>query len=141
MENFTPFSSSIGGIIIGISVVLYFYTTGRLAGISGIFANSLTHKLNRSSNILFLLGLVIGPLIYFIVNKSYVEFKINNSIILIILAGFFVGLGTRMGQGCTSGHGICGISRISIRSIIATATFIIAGIITVFFLQKFGIHI
>lgn len=141
MYNFTPFNSLVGGFIIGASIVLYFYTTGRLAGISGILANTVTNKLNRASNFLFILGLIIGPLIYFFFNKSSVNFEITNSFILIILGGFFVGLGTKMSGGCTSGHGICGISRFSIRSIIATIIFIITAIITVFILQQSGIHL
>ena len=141
MYNFTPLPSLIGGIIIGFSVILYFYTTGRLAGISGILANSVTNKLNRFSNFLFLLGLIIGPLLYFLLNKTSGTFEITNSLILIVLGGFLVGLGTRMGGGCTSGHGICGISRFSIRSIFATIIFISFGIITVFILQQFGIHL
>ena len=112
-----------------------------MAGISGILANSVTNKLNRFSNFLFLLGLIIGPLIYFLFNKTSGTFEITNSLILIVLGGFLVGLGTRMGGGCTSGHGICGISRFSIRSIFATIIFISFGIITVFILQQFGIHL
>ena len=141
MYNFTPLSALTGGIIIGFAVVLFFYTTGRLAGISGIFANAFTSKSNRSSNLLFLLGLVLGPLGYLYFTKTSVNFEINNSYILVIIAGFLVGLGTRMGGGCTSGHGICGISRISVRSIIATITFIFTGMLTVFILQQFGIYL
>ena len=141
MYNFTPISALTGGLIIGCAVVLFFYTTGRLAGISGIFANAFTSKENRSSNLLFLLGLVIGPLGYLYFTKIPVNFEITNSYILVIIAGFLVGLGTRMGGGCTSGHGICGISRFSIRSIIATITFIISGVITVFILQQFGFYL
>ena len=141
MYNFTPLSALTGGIIIGFAVVLFFYTTGRLAGISGIFANALTRKLNRSSNLLFLLGLVVGPMGYFYLSEAAINFEITNSYILIIIAGFLVGLGTRMGGGCTSGHGICGISRISVRSIIATITFIFTGMLTVFILQQFGIYL
>ena len=141
MYNFTPISALTGGLIIGCAVVLFFYTTGRLAGISGIFANAFTSKENRSSNLLFLLGLVIGPLGYLYFTKIPVNFEITNSYILIIIAGFLVGLGTRMGGGCTSGHGICGISRFSLRSIIATITFIISGVITVFILQQFGFYL
>ena len=115
MYNFTPISALTGGLIIGCAVVLFFYTTGRLAGISGIFANAFTSKENRSSNLLFLLGLVIGPLGYLYFTKIPVNFEITNSYILVIIAGFLVGLGTRMGGGCTSGHGICGISRFSFR--------------------------
>ena len=141
MYNFTPLSALTGGIIIGFAVVLFFYTTGRLAGISGIFANALTRKLNRSSNLLFLLGLVIGPIGYLYLTKATINFEITNSYILIIIAGFLVGLGTRMGGGCTSGHGICGISRISVRSIIATITFMFTGMLTVFILQQFGMYL
>ena len=141
MYNFTPISALTGGLIIGCAVVLFFYTTGRLAGISGIFANAFTNKENRSSNLLFLLGLVIGPLCYLYFTKIPVNFEITNSYILVIIAGFLVGLGTRMGGGCTSGHGICGISRFSFRSIIATITFIISGVITVFILQQFGFYL
>ena len=141
MYNFTPISALTGGLIIGCAVVLFFYTTGRLAGISGIFANAFTSKENRSSNLLFLLGLVIGPLGYLYFTKIPVYFEITNSYILIIIAGFLVGLGTRMGGGCTSGHGICGISRFSFRSIIATITFIISGVITVLILQQFGFYL
>ena len=131
MYNFTPISALTGGIIIGCAVVLFFYTTGRLAGISGIFANVFINKSNRSSNLLFLLGLVLGPLGYFYFTKAPVSFEITNSYILVLIAGFLVGIGTRMSGGCTSGHGICGISRFSLRSIIATISFILTGIITV----------
>ena len=141
MYNFAPLSALTGGVIIGFAVVLFFYTTGRLAGISGIFSNALTDKLNRSSNLLFLLGLVVGPIGYFYLSKATVHFEITNSYIFIIIAGFLVGLGTRMGGGCTSGHGICGISRISVRSIIATIAFIFAGMLTVFILQQFGMYL
>jgi len=140
MYNFTPLSALIGGLIIGSSVVLFFYTTGRIAGISGIFAKVITTKTNRSSNYLFLLGLIVGPLIYFYTSNSPVNFKITDSLLLIIFGGFLVGLGTSMGGGCTSGHGICGISRISIRSIVATFIFIITGMLTVFILQQFGVY-
>ncbi len=141
MENFTPILSLFGGLIIGSSVVLYFYTTGRLAGISGIFANGLTVKKNKSSNLLFLLGLIIGPSIYLLISNQEITFSVTNSFFLIIGAGFFVGLGTRMSSGCTSGHGICGISRFSTRSIIATISFVITGVITVFVLQQFGFYL
>jgi hypothetical protein len=140
MYNFTPYSALIGGLIIGCAVILFFYTTGKLAGISGIFASVITSKARRSSNILFLIGLVIGPLCFFYFTKEPAKFEITNSITLIIIGGFLVGLGTRMGGGCTSGHGICGISRISIRSMVATITFIISGMLTVFILQQFGIY-
>ena len=141
MYNFTPISALAGGIIIGFAIVLFFYTTGKLAGISGIFANVFTNKSNRSSNLLFLFGLVLGPLGYFYFTKAPVSFEITNSVILILIAGFLVGMGTRMSGGCTSGHGICGISRFSIRSIAATIAFIFSGVVTVFIFQQFGFYL
>ena len=84
--------------------------------------------------------MVLGPLIYFYTTKVPANFKITDSLVLIIIGGLLVGLGTRMGGGCTSGHGICGISRFSIRSIVATITFILTGMLTVFILQQFGIY-
>ena len=143
MHNFTPVSALIGGLIIGLSVVLYFYTNGRLAGISGIFENAISNTSKRLSNILFLIGLVIGPMIiYYIISPNeQIAFKITNSYFLIISGGFLVGFGTRLGGGCTSGHGICGIGRLSVNSMIATALFVATGIITVFILQQLGVYL
>ena len=141
MYNFTPYNSFIGGIIIGLSVILFFLTMGRLAGISGIFANAIISKSNRFNNILFLAGLVIGPFLYNYFTNAKIVFEVTNSLILILIGGFLVGLGTKMSSGCTSGHGICGVSRLSIRSIVATITFIISGIFTVYILQLYGIHL
>ena len=143
MYNFTPVSALIGGLIIGLSVVLYFYTTGRLAGISGIFENAISNTSKRLSNILFLIGLVIGPMIiYYIISPNeQIAFKITNSYFLIISGGFLVGFGTRLSGGCTSGHGICGIGRLSLNSMVATATFVATGMITVFILQQLGIYL
>lgn len=137
-NNFTPYSSLIGGLIIGFSVILYLYTTGKLAGVSGIFANAITSSNNRFTNFLFLLGLVIGPAIYLLIKDA--NFEITRSITLIAIGGFLVGFGTSLGRGCTSGHGVCGISRLSFRSIIATLLFVIIAMITVFLLQKIGVH-
>ena len=133
--NFTPYSSLIGGLIIGVAVVLFFITTGRLAGISGIVSSTLEKNENKFSNLLFIIGLVLGPLVFIFFSKNDVVFKMTSSIPLIIIGGLLVGLGTKMGRGCTSGHGICGISRFSMRSILATIIFMILAMITVFFLQ------
>lgn len=143
MHNFTPISALIGGIIIGLSVVLYFYATGRLAGISGIFENAITQTSQRVSNTLFLIGLVVGPLIIYniVLPNNPIAFEITHSYLLIIPGGFLVGFGTRLGGGCTSGHGICGIGRLSVNSMVATATFVAIGVITVFTLQQFGIYL
>ena len=133
--NFTPYSSLIGGLIIGVAVVLFFITTGRLAGISGIVSSTLEKNENKFSNLLFIIGLVLGPLVFIFFSKNDVVFKMTSSIPLIIVGGLLVGAGTKIGRGCTSGHGICGISRFSMRSILATIIFMILAMITVFFLQ------
>ena len=133
--NFTPYSSLIGGLIIGFAIVLFFITTGRLAGISGIVSSTLEKNENKFSNLLFIIGLVLGPLVYIFFSKNDVVFKMTSSIPLIIAGGLLVGLGTKIGRGCTSGHGICGISRFSKRSIFATIIFMIFAMITVYFLQ------
>ncbi len=141
MHNFTPQNSFIGGLIIGFAVLLYFYTTGRLAGVSGIFANAFTSKDKKISNWLFLIGLILGPLLITNTSSSKIDFTVTDSVILISIAGFLVGLGTRIGGGCTSGHGICGISRFSIRSILGTLIFIITAVLTVFILQQYGFYL
>ena len=129
--NFTPVTATLGGILIGLAVVVFFLFNGRLVGISGIAANALTEKNNRFDNILFLLGLVIGPILYSLFTKNEINITISNSFILLIFAGLLVGIGTRISGGCTSGHGISGIGRFSLRSIVATVTFMIVGILTV----------
>jgi len=130
--NFTPVSATLGGMVIGSAVVIFFLFNGRLVGISGIAANALTEKNNKLDNIFFLLGLVIGPIFYRFFIKNEISITISNSFSLLILAGLLVGIGTRVSGGCTSGHGISGIGRFSLRSIVATITFMIVGIITVF---------
>ena len=137
--NFTPFSAFVGGIFIGVAVIFYFISTGRLAGVSGIVNNFLTKPQNRSSNFLFLVGLVIGPIFYSLISKNDISFSMTPSIPLIVLGGILVGYGTKIGSGCTSGHGICGISRFSIRSIVATISFILLAMITVFLLKLLGL--
>ena len=129
--NFTPFSAFVGGAIIGFAVVLFFIGNGRLAGVSGIASNFLTSKINRVDNFLFLIGLVVGPIIFSIFINNEIPFLITDSFPLIIFGGLLVGIGTRVSGGCTSGHGICGIGRFSLRSIFATITFILTGIATV----------
>ena len=129
--NFTPLSALFGGLLIGLSVALFFILNGRMIGISGIASNFLVSKDNRLENFLFLIGLILGPLIYSFTTNKEINISISNSLVLLVIAGILVGFGTRLSNGCTSGHGISGISRFSLRSIIATATFMIVGIITV----------
>ena len=129
--NFTPISALIGGLLIGLSVALFFILNGRMIGISGIASNLLVSKNNRIDNFLFLIGLILGPLIYNLISGKEINISISSSLILLIIGGTLVGFGTRLSGGCTSGHGISGISRFSLRSIIATITFMLAGILTV----------
>ena len=129
--NFTPVSALTGGLLIGLSVALFFILNGRMIGISGIASNFLISKNNRIENFLFLVGLILGPLIYSLISGQEVTISISSSLILLIIAGALVGFGTRLSSGCTSGHGISGISRFSLRSIIATITFMLVGILTV----------
>ena len=129
--NFTPITATLGGMIIGLAVIIFFLFNGRLVGISGIAANALTEKDNKFDNLLFLLGLILGPILYTLFTNQEINITISNSFILLIIAGLLVGIGTRISGGCTSGHGISGIGRFSLRSIIATITFMIIGILTV----------
>ena len=124
----------VGGSILGISVVGYLYVNGRIAGISGLLAQVLQPKLLLNNPAFwFLSGLFIIPFIYQLFVEP--EIVIKSSPLGLIIAGLLVGFGTRLGSGCTSGHGICGISRLSVRSIVATVTFMLAGIVTVFVIR------
>ena len=133
--NFTPISAFLGGSLIGLAVVIFFVFNGRLIGISGIASNFLTSKNNRFDNFLFIAGLIIGPILYKFFTSQEINISISNSFYLLVVAGLLVGVGTRIGGGCTSGHGISGIGRLSLRSIVATATFMIVAILT-FYLER-----
>jgi len=129
--NFTPITALTGGLLIGLSVALFFILNGRMIGVSGIASNFLISKENRIENLFFLVGLILGPTIYTFFLGQEIQITISNSLFLLIGGGALVGFGTRLSSGCTSGHGISGISRFSLRSIIATITFMIVGILTV----------
>lgn len=129
MHNFVW--SFIGGILLGISAVGYLYTNGLIAGISGLVSQVLNLKgIINTSALWFLLGLFIVPFIYAAFVQPQIYIKVTP--FMLIIAGVLVGFGTRLGSGCTSGHGICGISRLSKRSIIATMSFMFAGFIAVY---------
>jgi len=128
--NFTPLSAFTGGLLIGFAAFLFFVFNGRMAGVSSIASDSFLKDHNRYDNLLFLIGLIIGPIL-FSLSGNKIESILTNSLPLIIIGGLLVGIGTKIGKGCTSGHGVCGISRFSIRSIIATISFILTGVITV----------
>ena len=128
--NFTPLSAFTGGLLIGFAVFLFFIFNGRIAGVSSIASETFLKDQNRYDNLLFLIGLVIGPIL-FSFSGNEIESVLTSSLPLLILGGLLVGVGTKIGNGCTSGHGVCGISRFSIRSIIATIVFILTGVFTV----------
>ena len=130
--NFTPITALTGGLLIGLSVALFFILNGRMIGVSGMASNFLISKENRIENLFFLVGLILGPSIYTFFLGQEIQITISNSLFLLVGGGALVGFGTRLSSGCTSGHGISGISRFSLRSIIATITFMIVGILTVF---------
>ena len=138
--EFTPLSSLIGGMLIGLSAVIFLITNGRIAGISGIISRLLPpsiHKPDFPQGFLFLTGLILSiPTWYFINGSMPVQFISENYLILSI-AGLLVGFGAVLGNGCTSGHGVCGISRLSTRSITATGTFMMTSFITVLLLRHF----
>ncbi|ENW30934.1 YeeE/YedE family protein [Acinetobacter lwoffii] len=124
----------IGGLMLGLSVVGYLYVNGRIAGISGLIGQVLNSKtMFKTPAIWFLSGLIITPFIYGLFVQP--EIELNASPLMMIVAGLMVGFGTRLGSGCTSGHGICGISRLSKRSIIATMTFMFAGFVAVYIIR------
>ncbi|MEI5668540.1 YeeE/YedE family protein [Bosea sp. CCNWLW174] len=127
----TPFwHSLLGGMLIGLSASLLLLLNGRVAGISGILGR-LAQGTQLPANAAFVIGLILGPLIYRLAAGTWPAVTITTSLPVIALAGLLVGFGTRMGSGCTSGHGIVGLARLSPRSIAAVVTFLGAGIITV----------
>jgi uncharacterized protein len=131
MANFTPVSAAIGGALIGLSAVLLMLFSGRIAGISGILGECLTPGSDKGWRLAFLAGLLAVPLIATLAGFSVAQPQMPGWGIVVI-AGLLVGFGTRMAAGCTSGHGICGIARLSPRSVAATAIFMAAAIIVVF---------
>ena len=128
--------SLVGGGFIGIAVSILLLFNGKILGVSGILGELLNHPLSKNNwRLFFVIGLLISPFIY---NIFYPipSVKISSNNLLIILGGLLVGFGSRLGSGCTSGHGVCGVARLSVRSLIATATFIFFGFITVYVLKK-----
>ena len=117
--------------MLGVATVILLLGIGRIAGISGIFSSLLKPKRVEMWQVLFIAGLVISPLLYKLV-RPLPDVEVSTSLPLLIVAGLLVGFGTRLGSGCTSGHGICGNARLSPRSMAATVTFMLFGIVTVY---------
>ncbi len=136
LQNFTPISAMIGGALIGISAFLLFWFNGRIAGISSIMSGLMTTDgANRHWRLSFLLGLMLGAGLWQLLGSVNFSLRQDYPLPLIILGGFLVGFGTRLGSGCTSGHGICGLALLSRRSLAATLTFMACGLVTVYLIR------
>lgn len=132
MESFTPISGFVGGTLIGLASVLLLWLNGRIAGISGIVGGMLSQRGSEVGwRVVFVIGLLLGAFGYTLAAGG-LAVTIPASVPVLIVAGLLVGFGTRLGSGCTSGHGVCGIGRLSRRSIVATATFMAVSVATVF---------
>lgn len=144
MENFTPLSATIGGILIGLAATMLLLTQGRIAGISNIVGGLLeTNEDDRLWRILFIVGLIVGSSTYVFFGENTSDININpfqlndkNHMFFMILGGLLVGFGSQIGSGCTSGHGVCGLGRFSMRSLTATITFMVTAGITVFVVRS-----
>ncbi|WP_150913437.1 YeeE/YedE family protein [Marinobacter halotolerans] len=133
--QFTPWTALAGGAVIGVAAAILLLLNGRIAGISGILGGILTTSpTDIPWRAAFVAGLVLAPLAWMMF-AGLPPIQINAGYPVIIAAGLLVGIGTRYGSGCTSGHGVCGISRLSPRSLVATATFMAAGFITVYVIR------
>lgn len=134
-SEFTPWTSLVGGLLIGLSVALFVLFNGRIAGISGVLGGLLRPLQGDIAwRIAFLAGLLGAPLLYGVF-AALPEARIEAGTGTLVVAGLLVGLGTRYGAGCTSGHGVCGLSRRSPRSLVATASFMLAGFVTVYIVR------
>lgn len=137
MTTFTPISALLGGAMIGLAAALLVIFNARIAGISGIIANALSQKpAEQLWRYAFIIGLMISPLLYQLFAPLPIITNVANLPTLAI-AGLLVGIGTQYASGCTSGHGICGLSRFSIRSLVATLSFMGSGFITVYLVRHF----
>jgi len=136
LQNFTPVSALSGGALIGLSAVLLFWLIGRIAGISSIMSGLFTTQgYHRHWRIAFLVGLVAGAGLWRAMALAPLAVRQDYPMIWIVIGGLLVGIGTRLGSGCTSGHGICGIAMFSKRSIVATLVFMATGFVTVFLMR------
>lgn len=138
MTNFAPVWGLVGGALIGLAAIILMLTIGRIAGVSGIVLNAMTASdtAGRSWRLAFILGLPLGALLVTAVGlKDWSSMSFPATMPTMVIAGFIVGAGSTFGSGCTSGHGICGLARFSMRSIVATVTFIASAAATVFVIR------
>lgn len=142
METFAPVSALIGGLLIGAAATLFLWLNGRIAGVSNIVAGLL--EIRRGDvlwRLLFLCGLVAGASLYYLAFGEVPLHRADFPAWLLAAAGLLVGFGTSLGSGCTSGHGVCGLGRLSVRSLVATSVFVAVGIVTTFVVRHiFGVY-
>ena len=134
MSTFTPLSAAVGGALIGFAAVLLMITTGRIAGVSGFVSRLLPPYEDGQAmvRLAFVAGIVAAPLLYPMMTGESVGIAVSSSLPLLVIAGGLVGLGSVLGGGCTSGHGVCGTARLSARSLVATPTFVVVAMATVY---------
>jgi uncharacterized protein len=132
--EFTPWASLAGGIMIGLAAVLLMAVHGRIAGISGIAVRMFPPYVEKGApgRVAFIAGVVLGPLVYACVTGAWAPLSITAGTVTLIVAGLLVGFGSVWGSGCTSGHGVCGLSRLSVRSLVAVVSFMTTAVVTVF---------
>ncbi|HCL4246237.1 YeeE/YedE family protein [Pseudomonas aeruginosa] len=136
MTEFIPVSGLVGGMLIGVASVLMLWGTGRIAGISGIFGGLLTPARGDIAwRAFFVAGMLLGGLLWPLISGEPLPVELQVSWPLMLLAGVLVGFGTRLGSGCTSGHGVCGIGRLAPRSMVATAVFMASAFLTTFIIH------
>ena len=134
-NHFTPWASLAGGILLGLASAIFILVNGRILGISGIVGGLFRPKMGDVGwRLTFLLGLLAAPLLHALVAEPTAP-RIDAGWVTLVIAGLLVGVGTRYGSGCTSGHGVCGLSRLSPRSLVATLAFMGAGFVTVFVMR------
>lgn len=137
MTSFTPVSAAIGGVLIGLAAVLMMGATGRIAGVSGFVSRLLPPYGDNlfASRLAFVAGLVAAPMLYALVSGHAVDVRVTPAVSVLLAGGFLVGLGAVLGNGCTSGHGVCGTARLSVRSLVATLVFMATAVLTVFVMR------
>jgi uncharacterized membrane protein YedE/YeeE len=140
--NFTPFVSLTGGIILGLASAVFILVNGRILGISGIMGGLMPPKVGDTFwRIAFLLGMFSAPTVFHaVVPAEYIHAqRIDATDMMVVVAGLLVGIGTRYASGCTSGHGVCGLSRLSPRSLVATISFMLAGFVVVYVMRHLSV--
>ena len=136
MANFTPVSALIGGLLIGFSAIVLLLFNGRILGVTGITGGILQpQRKDLLWRLLFLGSVATAPVLYSVVTTKPILIEVTGSLPTLILGGFLVGFGACVGSGCTSGHGICGLGRLSKRSLVVTVTFMVTSIATVYVMR------